>query len=95
MSHLALCCQPTGAQVQLLVGLTQLLALHLQLCPLQFQPRQAAPQFPTFTLELPSLARHLSQQLLSSLEAKTTALQEPGGPHPRSGDEAEHTVGSD
>lgn len=61
VSHLALCCQPTGAQVQLLVGLTQLLALHLQLCPLQFQPRQAAPQFPTFTLELPSLARHLSQ----------------------------------
>lgn len=59
--HLTLCGQPAGAQVQLLVGLPQLLALHLQLCPLQLQPHQAAPQFPAFTLELPSLPRHLSQ----------------------------------
>lgn len=41
--HLTLCGQPAGAQVQLLVGLAQLLALHLQLCPLQLQPRQPAP----------------------------------------------------
>lgn len=59
--HLTLCGQPTGAQVQLLVGLTQLLALDLKLCSLQLQPRQAAPQLPTFTLELPSLPRYLSQ----------------------------------
>lgn len=59
--HLTLCGQPTGAQVQLLVGLTQLLALDLKLCSLQLQPRQAAPQLPTFTLELTSLPRHLSQ----------------------------------
>lgn len=48
--HLALRGQPAGTQVQLLVGLPQSLALGLQLCPLQLQPRQPAPQLPAFPL---------------------------------------------
>lgn len=73
--HLALRGQPAGTQVQLLVGLTQSLALHFQLGPLQLQPRQPAPQLPTFTLQLAPLPRHLCQQLLSPAESRRDALQ--------------------
>lgn len=73
--HLALCGQPAGTQVQLLVGLSKPLALHLQLCPLQLQPRQPAPQLPTFTLQLTPLPGHLCQQLLSPVVAKRAALR--------------------